>query len=114
MTIKVRLAKDYKRATHSVNQTKVNKIDWKEVDPDSNSVQNLLDEGILVRKDDDQEPEPDQEEKDSEQEDQEESDEEQEPDQEKESQDEKTFECDKCEKSFDSERGVKAHKAQVH
>lgn len=50
MSIEVKLEDDYKRRTHSVDQTKINKDEYSEVSEDSNSVQNLLEAGILVKK----------------------------------------------------------------
>jgi hypothetical protein len=93
-TIQVKLRDDYKRSSHSVDATKVTKDEYIEVDESVNSVQNLLDEDILVKKTESESSEGD--------------------DSGSSDTDEESFECDECGDSFDSERGVKAHKGQLH
>jgi len=100
-TIEVKLRDDYKRSTHSVDATKVTKDEYSEVDEGANAVQNLLEDGILVKKEesesessgtghdsDSSETDPDD--------------------------GEESFECEECGDEFDSERGLKAHKGQMH
>ena len=95
-TIKVKLRDDYKRSSHSVDATKVTKDEYSEVDEDATAVQNLLDDGILVKESESESSGDDSDSSGSD------------------TDEEESFECDECGDSFDSERGVKAHKGQAH
>jgi len=101
-TIEVKLREDYKRSSHSVDATKVTKDEYSEVDEGANAVQNLLDEDILVKKRDESESNGTGDDSDSS------------DSSESEDSEEEMFECDECGDSFDSERGLKAHKGQAH